>query len=185
MNVNKLICRIMYIFILLLVLSNVHAINICTSNFITDEDIPCLIVTPVIFCDNYTYTLFYNNSFLETKNLNSYYNNSYYFEFNNSYEKGDYYIVLCDYTTRQFKYGDNMINFGSNTINILLILFFLLLNIFLGIYWSRIFLVIAGIIFVISAFILYNTIISLIFYISLFLGILFILIGVLLFIKEK
>lgn len=181
MKQNKII--IIIIFSILLI-SIVYAIPICNTNSISDDDIPCLIVTPIIYCNDYFVDIYYNNTFLETKTLNNYSNNSYYFEFNNSFNKGDYYLILCDGTTRQLKYGDFMFNISDNTLNILLIIIFLILTIVLGIFWSEIFLVIAGIILIIGGFVLYSSIITLIFYLMIFLGILFIFIGVLLFFKK-
>jgi hypothetical protein len=82
------------------------ALNVCETPINIQE--PCSMLTPIISCSDYNYTIFYENkSVYETGNLTLFAENIYYF--NLSLPTGSYIIKLCDGSTKQvFIGGKNM-----------------------------------------------------------------------------
>lgn len=166
--------RIIYLLVFILLFNIVYGLN-CNSNFLTIEDIPCNIVTPIIYCENYTYDLYFNNTLIVANGLlNNYTINTYYFVFNYT-DYGDYYIILCDTTTRQLRVGENMINIGFNTWFIILMIFLIVLFIVLSFIWFPLFLSLSGILMI---FLGYYFSVTLLFYVLLLIGLLFLFLGI-------
>ena len=65
----------------------------------TPSRVPCLMITPVITCVDYTYTVYNETSNITNGSLTAIKDGIYKFTFNE--QKGDYIVRLCDNSTRE------------------------------------------------------------------------------------
>lgn len=158
--------------------------NLCINPVYANSS--CCIVTPVVYCSDYTYELYNNNAVLiDSGVMMPFVNDTFYFMFNQ--DIGTYYAKICDDSTRQLIVeGDNMIGLTSDTWLLITLILLFILFLWLSIKIDILFLVLNGIIFMYVAYYSYTlysswfvtTMMSMV-------GLLFILFGVLGKIGEK
>ena len=109
--------------LLLLYIGYVSAQDICLEPI--KANVTCFMVTPIISCPVYTYSMYDNQADMIASGTLSVFNDSTYY-FNFTEDVGTYYIAICDGSTRQvIVEGDNMIGLtGQRWIFIILILLF-------------------------------------------------------------
>lgn len=91
---------------LLLMISTANALDICEDTTTPNQE--CRMVTPVLNCTEYTYSILnLTGSTVTNGTLNALNDSVYYFNFNQS--TGDYVVKLCDDTTREI-----YVNGGGN-----------------------------------------------------------------------
>jgi hypothetical protein len=116
-------------------------------------------VTPTLFCGSYTYLLFDTDGNIIENNSLTVFNatdNSYYFNFN--HDLGNYYIKICDGSTRQIQVvsGDNMIGLTVQTWIFGLLIFLFIVFLWLTFKAHPIFLSLNGIIIAYFAYYSYT-----------------------------
>lgn len=142
-------------------LSQASLDNICTNNI--DSGVTCQIVTPVITCGLYDYTIYnISHDTIITGNLSLFTDNIYYFNF--SMPDGTYYIRICDNSTRTVLVGGNMIGLTINTWVHVLILILIFSSFYLGwagAKWYRMFIALSGILMILYDYFWYSSIVPL------------------------
>ena len=103
-----------WILLILMVLITTNLVQAVICEEQIENGTSCLMVTPSITCDTYTYDIINVNTTEVIKDdfpLAPMNDTTYYFNF--SEDVGDYQVILCDYTARQFRVvepeGDKMV----------------------------------------------------------------------------
>jgi len=91
-KMKKLIIPFLIIFCLVGI---AHALPMCQDNILVNQN--CTLITPMINCGNYTYTIYnVSGTPLKTDSLTNWNGSFYQFDFKMTNSTGDYKIILCD-----------------------------------------------------------------------------------------
>lgn len=91
---KKLIIPILILFCLVGI---VHALPMCQDNVLVNQN--CTVITPMITCGNYTYTIYNVSEEILTDSLTPWISSFYQFNFTLTNQTGDYKVILCDHSS--------------------------------------------------------------------------------------